>query len=81
MKENGAHYGWKHKTEKIKTKLNITPEDMQGSKEQTKNTARAKVKIRFTEEIEICGRDKSKVRYLLDEKKKNGAQGNHPTTC
>ena len=43
-KENGAKLGWKHGTEKLKTELSIAPEDMQGSKEHTKNAVKEKVK-------------------------------------
>ena len=67
-KENGAQYGWKHETEKLINKLNITPDDMEGSREHTKNAAKGKVNTRFREEIESNGQGKSKVRYLLDGK-------------
>ena len=74
-KENGAQYGWKHETEKLKNKLNITPEDMEGSREHTKNAARGKVNTRFKEEIESNGQEKSKVRYLLDGKNDEWSPG------
>ena len=74
-KENGAKYGWKYETEKLKTKLKVMPEDMQGSREHTKSAAKIKVKNQFIQEMEVCGRDKSKVRHLLDHKEEAWSPG------
>ena len=68
VKENGAREGWKTKTNDIMQKIGITPRDMEGSKERTKQIVNSKDKQKFDENIEISGRDKSKVRYLLDGK-------------
>ena len=68
VKENGAQNGWKKNTEEIKNAMRITPEDMEGSKEQAKQNIKRKTQQKFVENIETSGRNKSKVRHLLDNR-------------
>ena len=65
--ENGAKHGWKYETEKTKQQHNILPEDMQGSLDQTKRVINTKVQSQFAKQIEVSGRDKSKVQHLINQ--------------
>ena len=75
VKENGAKLGWKHATMNVKNKLGIAPADTEGTKAHTKSTAKEKCRLKFIQEMETSGNDKSKVRYLLERKKEKWTPG------
>ncbi len=69
MKEiisNNQKGGWKEKTEQEKNKANITDQDMEGTKYVVKRSINNKIKEVFKNRIETEGKEKSKVKHLLD---------------
>ena len=76
IKEKGAKFGWKYKTESAKSRLNITQDLMEGTKEQTKCIIKEKVLQSFKQETEKSGAEKSKVKYLLQVNGEEWTPGN-----
>ena len=60
--------GWKITTNEIMQEMNIVEEDLQESKNLTKATINGKINEAFKKEINITGKEKHKVQYLLENK-------------
>ena len=73
--ENGQKRGWKEGTEKIKSELKISSQDMEQTKKTTEHIIKRKSKEFFKTKMEKEGQDKSKVLYLLEGKRNRWIPG------
>ena len=55
--------------------LEGTPQDLEGTRGKTKNNINNKIKGKFIENIEVAGRNKSKVQFLLEGKREGWTPG------
>ena len=71
--------GWKEGTEKVRKEMKITEEDIGGKKDRNANIIKKKTKTYFKEKTEQKGREKSKVKHLLEGKNNTWTPGIRPT--
>lgn len=67
--QNNQKGSWRERTEAMKKRLGITEEDHEGSKDRVKKNIGKKVEKNFQEKLKEAGKDKSKVKYFLENKK------------